>query len=762
MATSYGFRVSFLVPTADLAALRTALNTGSGLSADSTASFRAVTIDSVDYYAGAILCTEAMRAALVAFFEAGNGRRYYVQARGSDVITACGPTLHDVGRALPPSGLIDDALNYKTVNDIMPAVWSAWQRDYITNVSGSWTPHSGQPTPKTPITSPGAGAIYNPQVQRGGSTTPGILSEGQSFGMMYAVMMDDSAKFYDIWNRTKFTLQQKPSGDKSLYFARYFDTNQPSYSASAPDGDLGCALALGLAHKKGWSGSTYLTDLQAMAADMWTHYVATHGGRYVFCGAADNDSVGTPDWNNDQTDAGIGGGIKKGSLVFSNYLMIYAFKILAELDTARTAQWTQLITDSLYFLSEAAKLTPYGMPPENFRVYSDGSVHLSERIGNAQNHWYSTSRLFTFIAWAAAEGHQPSIDFLKNESCAQKYREHYQSQPGIVPSSFNSDGTKTTNSTERVAVLAAFAAMESVLNPALAKLIIADIQALYNATYNKWHWNDDTNFIQFCTALGLMVATKKLGRNPVIISWPASAPTRKLHYIADRTRVTIDASNRVSQWNNVMGGYNLTQTNDDKKPLFIPADRFNPAAIRFDGVDDWMQLTGTLDLIKNVGQVSLLAVVRLGNVSTQQYFLTAQAPNPYRQRFAPRITSAGKLSIEGQTLDADAASSVTEAGTRSTGLHVIRFDVNYQAAGHATGRIFIAGVEALAETQLALATGAANTSNTNLNKFTVGSYNEASGFFNGDIIELMMTTAALPTDQNWADELVYIRQRGIK
>ncbi len=752
MTTAYLSRISFAIPTADLAAFQTALNAATGLASDLTATYPTETIGGVNYYVGDIACTDAQKTALLAFFDASSNRRYNVRAWGSDAIVDAGPTTIDVGRVFNAARMGDDAANFKTIDDIKSVVYARWVSDYVTNVTGTWQPQaSNTPLPST-INSPGSGCIYNPQVFRGGSYVPAVLSEGQSFGLILSALNGDKTLFSTIWNRTKLTLQTKIN-DKTLYFARYFDTNQPSYGGSAPDGDLVCALALAIAYEKGW-GSTYLTDMQAMAADMWTRYVASHGGRYVFCGAANNDALSSPHWNNDPV---------YGSLVFSNYQAIQAFRKLAQHDTARSAQWSQLITDSLYFVAEAAKLHAHKLPPESFRVRPSGAVEIGEQTGNRLRHWNTVSRFFLYLAWAAAEGHQASIDFIRNQPCAQRYRETY-SALGTLPSAWNTDGT-TTAGTDGVMNLAAFAAMESVINPGLAKRVVTDIQALYHAGTCKWHWDNDTNFVQFGTFCGLLIAGKILGARPALSAWPASAATRKLFYQANANNLTLDTSNRIAQWNNALGtGYNLTQATDANKPIYVPSDRFGLPCVRFDGVDDFMQLTGTIDLIKNVGSCSLIVAARLNSLSALQYILSAQAPTNYRIRFGALIQATGKLGIEAQTLDADAASTILAEATASQiagAISVLRFDINYQNPTKASGRIISRGSEKLAATQFSNASSSL-TSNTNLSKFTIGGYNGATNPFSGDIYALAMTTGGLPSDQAWADIRAWLKEYGVK
>lgn len=748
-----------MIPTGDLTGLRTALSAGSGLVADASAAFPTVTVNSIDYLAGNVACTEAMRAALVAFFEAAPGRRYYVRDWDGDVITACGPTQQDAGKAFNVAGLVADADNYNTINSVMAGAWTTWLSDYVTNVTGTWQPHANAASPPATINSTGTGIVYNPQVYRSGSYVPGMLSEGQSFGMLLSALNNDPAWFYNIWNRTKILLQTRTAPDKTLYWARYFSDNALGYG-TAPDGDLLCCLALGLGHLRGWGSGAYLTDLQALGASLIEKCVATHGGRLVFSAASRNDNNGSIKWIDDPD---------VGTLVFPHYLIIPAFRMMAQLDTANTATWTQLIDDSLYFIKRASEVAAenykYGhLPPETFRVYPDGSVHLSEQTGNRQKHWYSVARVFLFMAMAAADGHQASINFLRDEPCAQKYREYYAAYPGTLPTHWNTDGSYESGTNDSVCVLATMAAMESVQNPAFAKTLVADVQALYLSGTKKWFWNDDSNFIQFITFAGLLTAGKILGKQQAALVWPASAPSRKLHYIAQRSSVTIDSSNRVSQWNNaVAGGYNLTQTTDGYKPLFIPSNRFGLPAVRFDGIDDFLKLTGTLDLIKNVGQCSFLMAASFNSFAASQYLMSAQAPSPYRMRFGPRITSGGLLSIEAVTLDADTASSVAEgAASLSAGIHLIRFDVNYQHATHASGRIVVGDDDALAETTFGLATGASNTSNTNLNKFTVGCQNETSAYLNADVYHIVMMTSALPSAQADADIKAAFAAIGVK
>ncbi len=100
-----------------------------------------------------------------------------------------------------------------------------------------------------------------------------IRSEGQSYGMMIAVMMDRQDIFDKLWNFAK-TYMQHASGDRQGYFAWQMNATAP-YTAMdpnpAPDGEEYFAMSLFFASKR-WGDKTgtyaYSTEANAILKAM--------------------------------------------------------------------------------------------------------------------------------------------------------------------------------------------------------------------------------------------------------------------------------------------------------------------------------------------------------------------------------------------------------------------------------------------------------------------------------------------------------------
>ncbi|MFQ3232085.1 MAG: oligosaccharide reducing-end xylanase [Reinekea sp.] len=96
-----------------------------------------------------------------------------------------------------------------------------------------------------------------------------IRSEGQSYGMMITLMMDDQEAFNKIWKFTK-TKMQHTSGDQEGFFAWHL-SNEAPYDIldanPAPDGEEWFVQALFMAHNR-WGSDDGIFDYQSEANEL--------------------------------------------------------------------------------------------------------------------------------------------------------------------------------------------------------------------------------------------------------------------------------------------------------------------------------------------------------------------------------------------------------------------------------------------------------------------------------------------------------------
>ena len=104
-------------------------------------------------------------------------------------------------------------------------------------------------------------------------------SEGQSYGLMLAVLAGDKAAFQSIWNWTQANLAQTDTG----LFAWKYDprqSNPVSDPNNATDGDVLIAWALAEAARR-WGDAQWHARSAAVRAAIRAHVVVEHHGRHV-------------------------------------------------------------------------------------------------------------------------------------------------------------------------------------------------------------------------------------------------------------------------------------------------------------------------------------------------------------------------------------------------------------------------------------------------------------------------------------------------
>lgn len=169
-------------------------------------------------------------------------------------------------------------------------------------------------------------------------------SEGQSYAMLRAVLMNDREAFKGIWLWTKHHLQHR-LGD-SLISWRWKDGKQTD-SANATDADIDIALALIFASVK-FENPEYLEDAKEIIEDIWKQTVVSINGSYYLLPS-------------ERTLAGRG----EYYLLNPSYFSPAHYRIFAEVDTERSEEWLKLASDSYRTLNRLRTWqTPgAGLPP---------------------------------------------------------------------------------------------------------------------------------------------------------------------------------------------------------------------------------------------------------------------------------------------------------------------------------------------------------------------------------------------------------------
>jgi endo-1,4-beta-D-glucanase Y len=177
-----------------------------------------------------------------------------------------------------------------------------------------------------------------------GNTT----SEGQSYGMLRAVWVDDKETFDGVWGWTKDHLQFR-ADDRLLSWL--WKDEKIEDTGSATDGDIDTALALVLAGRR-WRDEKYLDDAYQLVDDIWEKEVVEVKGHYYLT-------------------AGSGAERPNGYLINPSYFSPHAYRLFAEID--RSHPWNTLADDTYYALDQLSDKQT-GLPPNWMLLTKEGSV----------------------------------------------------------------------------------------------------------------------------------------------------------------------------------------------------------------------------------------------------------------------------------------------------------------------------------------------------------------------------------------------------
>lgn len=153
--------------------------------------------------------------------------------------------------------------------------------------------------------------------------TSDTTSEGQSYALLRAVLMNDKQVFDEVYNWTKSNLQT----EDGLFLWSF--KRKENDTGTATDADSDIALALIFAYKQ-WGDSTYLSEAKAVINGIWEHETAKVGGSaYITAG----------NWATGPGEATIN----------PSYLSPSHYRIFAEVDTEN--DWMSAV-DTSYDLLE--------------------------------------------------------------------------------------------------------------------------------------------------------------------------------------------------------------------------------------------------------------------------------------------------------------------------------------------------------------------------------------------------------------------------
>ena len=250
---------------------------------------------------------------------------------------------------------------------------------------------------------------------QGGDT----VSEGQAYGMLVAVAVEDEARFRAIWSWTAEHLQR----DDGLLAWQWADGAVVDESPAA-DADLIAAAALVMAGER-FADRALLADGRALSAAVLTHETAPLGDRRVLL-------------------AGPWAAAER--VVNPSYFVLGLMSVLYD---AGESGWQPVAASSRRLLTEATA-TPPALVPDWATVDADGGSMTARAApgGDEQQSGYEAGRAYVQLAVDCGGGQELAArawPFLAAESADE----------GTVNAAYGLDGTPRTTSTHPLALVAA-------------------------------------------------------------------------------------------------------------------------------------------------------------------------------------------------------------------------------------------------------------------------------------------------------------------
>lgn len=199
-------------------------------------------------------------------------------------------------------------------------------------------------------------------------------SEGQSYAMLRAVMIDDRETFDNVYKWTNNNLKRK---NDNLYSWEWGPRKDTTFGVldknSATDADVDIAFALIIASEK-WNDSSYLADARKIISDIWTYETKVINKRRILTSGYEQTKVSIQEIN-------------------PSYFAPYAFRFFAKYD--KTHDWHELVDSSYFFIKKSMSLTKTGLPPNWFLI--DEATEKISINKNSYSSDFSYDAVRTFI-----------------------------------------------------------------------------------------------------------------------------------------------------------------------------------------------------------------------------------------------------------------------------------------------------------------------------------------------------------------------------
>lgn len=205
-------------------------------------------------------------------------------------------------------------------------------------------------------------------------------SEGQGYGMLFAVAASDKVTFDALWHWTKQTLQR----DDNLFSWRFRPCESNNKRCiddpnNASDGELLIAWALLRAYEK-WGDSSYKNDATAIVAAVEEKLIVTRGTYTVLLPG----EFGFTDANSVQLNL--------------SYWVFPAISTIAQYSNSK-AQWESLFSSGISLLQES-QFSSHKLPSDWLRLEEGNVVSLNNVL--SPEYGFNAVRVPLHLAWSAS------------------------------------------------------------------------------------------------------------------------------------------------------------------------------------------------------------------------------------------------------------------------------------------------------------------------------------------------------------------------
>ena len=198
-------------------------------------------------------------------------------------------------------------------------------------------------------------------------------SEGQSYAMLRALIMNDYPVFSTTYKWTKENILHK---DDNLFAWLWGKKDDKTWEIldqnSASDSDIDIAFALILAADQ-WKNKTFLSDAKKILNDIWDkETIEINGLRILTSGKKQTLEENIP--------------------VNPSYFATYAFRVFNKYD--KTHDWNKLVDSSYILANQVIDKTGSGLPPDWFYVNSKTGAITFDQNGTMSDFSYDAVRTF--------------------------------------------------------------------------------------------------------------------------------------------------------------------------------------------------------------------------------------------------------------------------------------------------------------------------------------------------------------------------------